>query len=61
MSGIRIIREQGFGPLLDLTFSLPAVAAGTALGVVMFGRVNDTLFRRVVLVVLLIAGLTLVV
>jgi uncharacterized membrane protein YfcA len=47
--------------LLDLTFSLPAVAAGTALGVVMFGRVNDALFRRVVLVVLLVAGLCLVV
>ena len=47
--------------LIDLTFSLPALAAGTALGVVMFGRVNDALFRRVVLVVLLVAGLGLIV
>ena len=40
---------------------LPALAAGTAVGVMMFGRVNDVLFRRVVLAVLLVAGLFLVV
>ena len=47
--------------LLDLTFSLPALAAGTALGVVMFGKVNDASFRRIVLAVLLVAGLSLIV
>ena len=47
--------------LLDLTFSLPALAAGAALGVIMFRRVNDALFRSVVLVVLLFAGLFLAV
>jgi uncharacterized protein len=47
--------------LMDLTFSLPALAAGTALGLVMFGRINDALFREIVLVVLLIAGVFLVV
>jgi hypothetical protein len=47
--------------LVDLTVSLPALAAGTALGLVMFGRINDALFRDVVLVVLLVAGVFLVV
>ena len=47
--------------LVDLTFSLPALAAGTALGLIMFGRINDALFREIVLVVLLIAGVFLVV
>jgi uncharacterized membrane protein YfcA len=47
--------------LIDLTFSLPALAAGTATGLVMFRRVNDVLFRRIVLVVLFVAGLALIV
>ena len=45
--------------LLDLAISIPAVAAGTAVGVILFGRVNDALFRRVVLTTLLVSGLTL--
>jgi uncharacterized membrane protein YfcA len=47
--------------LMDLTLCLPALAAGSVLGVVMFGRVNDALFREIVLMVLLVAGLFLVV
>jgi hypothetical protein len=47
--------------LVDVTVSLPALAAGTALGIVMFGRVDDARFRHIVLWVLLIAGLFLVV
>jgi uncharacterized protein len=47
--------------LLDLTFSLPALAAGTVVGIFMFGRVNDAWFRDIVLLVLLIAGVFLVV
>jgi uncharacterized membrane protein YfcA len=47
--------------LTGLTVSLPALAAGTALGVVLFGKVNDAGFRRVVLAVLLVAGLLLTV
>lgn len=45
--------------LMGLTVSLPALAAGTAVGVIMFGKVNDAWFRRVVLAVLLVAGLSL--
>ena len=47
--------------LVTLTLSLPALAAGAALGVLMFRRVDDTLFRHIVLAILLVAGLMLVV
>lgn len=42
--------------LLSLALSLPALVAGAALGVVMFRRIDDVLFRRIVLAVLLLAG-----
>jgi uncharacterized protein len=45
--------------LLDFVVSIPALAAGTAVGVTLFGRVNESVFRRVVLTTLLISGLTL--
>jgi uncharacterized membrane protein YfcA len=44
-----------------LAISLPALAAGTALGFALFGRVNETHFRRVVCAVLLVSGFALVV
>lgn len=46
--------------LLGLTVSLPALVAGAALGVVMFRRVNDAIFRSIVLAVLMFAGVMLV-
>jgi uncharacterized protein len=46
--------------LLDLTLGLPALAAGATLGVVLFRRIDDARFRRVVLAVLLFAGVLLV-
>ena len=48
--------------MLALIFavSAPALAAGTAAGVAaLFGRVDDAMFRRVVLAMLLVSGLTL--
>jgi uncharacterized membrane protein YfcA len=47
------------GMLADFVISLPALLAGTVAGVAMFGRVNERVFRRVVLAVLLVAGLLL--
>jgi uncharacterized membrane protein YfcA len=47
--------------LLNLALSLPALAAGAALGVMMFRRIGDTLFRHAVLALLLLSGLTFVV
>jgi uncharacterized membrane protein YfcA len=49
------------GMLLDLAASIPALAAGTGVGIMLFGRVNDFLFRRVVLMTLFISGLILAV
>jgi len=47
------------GMLLDLAISVPALAAGAAVGIMLFGRVNEVVFRRVVLTTLLVSGLTL--
>ena len=47
--------------LLTVAYSLPALAAGVTLGIVLFRRVNDAWFRSLVLAVLLFAGLALVV
>jgi hypothetical protein len=38
---------------------LPAVALGTWTGLKLFGRLNETAFRRVVLVLLLASGIAL--
>ena len=43
-----------------MTLTLPALAAGAILGVVLFRRVSDASFRTVVLGVLALAGVLLV-
>ncbi|HUI94277.1 MAG TPA: sulfite exporter TauE/SafE family protein [Xanthobacteraceae bacterium] len=45
--------------LRDAVLGLPALAAGTAIGLTLFGRMNDALFRRAILGVLFVAGLGL--
>ena len=45
--------------LVDLAVSVPALAAGTALGIVLFKRVNQVAFRRIILITLLFSGLSL--
>ncbi|WP_316192099.1 MULTISPECIES: sulfite exporter TauE/SafE family protein [unclassified Bradyrhizobium] len=47
--------------IVDLALSIPALLAGTALGIFAFRRVNDTLFRRLILSILLLSGVLLVV
>ena len=47
--------------LVDLALSIPALAAGSALGILAFRRVNEVMFRRVILSLLLVSGLLLVV
>ena len=46
---------------VSLAVNLPALVAGAALGIVLFRRINDAVFRRAVLAVLLFAGFLLVV
>jgi uncharacterized membrane protein YfcA len=45
--------------LVDLAISVPALAAGTALGIALFNRVDQLAFRRIVLIILLFSGLSL--
>jgi uncharacterized protein len=45
---------------VDLAVSLPALFAGSALGVIAFHRVNETVFRKTVLVLLLLSGISLI-
>jgi uncharacterized membrane protein YfcA len=47
--------------VVDFVISLPALAAGTALGIFMFRSVNELVFRRIILIILFISGLLLVI
>ena len=47
--------------LIDFGLSLPALAAGTAVGIVLFGRINESAFKRIILGLLLFSGLCLVI
>jgi uncharacterized protein len=46
--------------LLDLALSIPALLAGSVLGIFAFRCVNEATFRRIVLIVLLLSGLMFV-
>jgi uncharacterized membrane protein YfcA len=46
--------------LTDFAISIPALLAGTALGIFIFRCVGDALFRRIILSILLVSGLLLV-
>ncbi|WP_315832250.1 sulfite exporter TauE/SafE family protein [Bradyrhizobium prioriisuperbiae] len=47
--------------LIDFGMSLPALAAGTAVGILLFGRINELAFKRIILGLLLFSGLCLVI
>ena len=47
--------------LVDFAICVPALAAGTAAGIILFGRVNELAFKRIILSVLLFSGLCLVI
>jgi uncharacterized membrane protein YfcA len=46
--------------MMDFVISIPALAAGTGLGILMFRSVNEVVFRRTILIVLFFSGLSLV-
>lgn len=46
--------------LLDLLLSVPALLAGSMLGILAFRNVGEAMFKRVILAVLLVSGLLLV-
>lgn len=45
--------------VIDLAISLPALFAGSALGIVAFRNINEIGFRRTILVLLLVSGASL--
>ena len=45
--------------VIDLAISLPALFAGSVLGIVAFRNINEVGFRRTVLVLLLLSGASL--
>jgi uncharacterized protein len=46
---------------IDLALSIPALLAGSALGIFAFRNVNEALFRRIILIILFVSGVLLVV
>ncbi len=52
-------RDLSSKVFFDLLLSIPALLAGSALGIFAFRYVNDATFRRIVLLVLLVSGLML--
>ena len=56
-----LLGRQSLSPRLvvDLAISLPALFAGSVLGIVAFPNVNEIGFRRIILVLLLLAGASL--
>jgi uncharacterized membrane protein YfcA len=58
-----MLSRNGLSPkiVIDLAASLPALAAGTALGILTFRKVNEVTFRRIILIILFFSGLSLVV
>ena len=51
----------GFHEMGLFLVGLPALALGTWVGLKLFGKLNDAMFRRTVLVLLLLSGLSLLV
>lgn len=54
-------QELSFRILIDLASSIPALLAGSALGIFAFRNVSELIFRRIVLIILLLSGIALVV
>ena len=56
-----LLGRQSLSPKLvvDLAISLPALFAGSLLGIVAFRNVNEIGFRRIILVLLLLSGASL--
>jgi uncharacterized membrane protein YfcA len=57
-----LLGKQGLSSriVVDLAISLPALFAGSILGMLAFRRINETVFRRIILVLLLLSGGSLV-
>jgi uncharacterized membrane protein YfcA len=54
-------QQLSFNVVSEFAYSLPALIAGVSLGIFAFRKVQDTTFRRAILILLLFSGLALVV
>ena len=56
-----LLGRQSLSPklVIDLAISLPALSAGSVLGIVAFRNINEIGFRRTILVLLLVSGASL--
>ena len=56
-----LLGRQSLSPkiVIDLAISLPALFAGSVLGIVAFRNINEIGFRRTILVLLLVSGASL--
>jgi len=56
-----LLERQSLSPklVIDLAISLPALFAGSVLGIVAFRNINEVGFRRTILVLLLVSGASL--
>jgi uncharacterized protein len=52
-------RGLSYKVVIDLAISLPALFAGSALGILAFQNINEVGFRRTILVLLLVSGASL--
>jgi uncharacterized membrane protein YfcA len=60
--GLLLMRHDLSSKLFyDLLVSVPALVAGSVLGIIAFRYVNDATFRRILLIVLLVSGVMLLV
>ena len=60
--GVLLMRHDLSSKLFyDLLVSIPALVAGSVLGIIAFRYVNDATFRRILLIVLLVSGVMLLV
>jgi uncharacterized protein len=58
---VLIRRDLSSEVLLDVVWSIPALLAGSVLGIFAFRRVNEKTFRRIILIILLVSGVLLIV
>ena len=56
-----LLERQSLSPklVIDLAICLPALFAGSVLGIVAFRNINEVGFRRTILVLLLLSGASL--
>ncbi len=56
-----ILHDLSSEVVLDVVWSIPALLAGSVLGIFAFRRVNEKTFRRIILIILLVSGVLLIV